>query len=489
MTKKAIVVGSGFGGIASSLRLKALGYDVTLLEKLEQLGGRARVFKKKGYTFDAGPTVITAPFLFDELFNLFSKKRENYVKFKRLDPMYNFYFNQNKKSFNYCDKVEDSLKDIAKFDPKDVEGYKNLLKMSERIYKVGFDKLSFTPFHNFFVMIRQIPSLIKLKSYLTVFQLVSKYIKNEQIKQALSIQPLLLGGNPLETTSIYNLIHYLERKWGVHYAMGGTGAIIRAFEKLMNEEKIKINKNTDVKEIIFKNNKAIGVKAQNGRELFGEKIILNCDPAYAYKHIIKKKKKWSDKKIDKLDFSMGLFVIYFGTKKKYHKIAHHTIWMGKRYEGLLKDIFNKKILADDFSLYLHRPTATDKSMAPKNCDSFYVLSPVPNLKSGIDWNVTGLNYRKKILKALEKTILPNLNKNLTVCFHMSPEDFKKDYHSLYGSGFSISPIFRQSAWFRFHNQSESFENLYFVGAGSHPGAGVPGVISSAKVLENILKNE
>jgi len=489
MTKKAIVVGSGFGGIASSLRLKALGYDVTLLEKLEQLGGRARVFKKKGYTFDAGPTVITAPFLFDELFNLFSKKRENYVKFKRLDPMYNFYFNQNKKSFNYCDKVEDSLKEIAKFNPKDVEGYKNLLKMSERIYKVGFDKLSFTPFHNFFFMIRQIPSLIKLKSYLTVFQLVSKYIKNEQIKQALSIQPLLLGGNPLETTSIYNLIHYLERKWGVHYAMGGTGAIIRAFEKLMNEEKIKINKNTDVKEIIFKNNKAIGVKAQNGRELFGEKIILNCDPAYAYKHIIKKKKKWSDKKIDKLDFSMGLFVIYFGTKKKYHKIAHHTIWMGKRYEGLLKDIFNKKILADDFSLYLHRPTATDKSMAPKNCDSFYVLSPVPNLKSGIDWNVTGLNYRKKILKALEKTILPNLNKNLTVCFHMSPEDFKKDYHSLYGSGFSISPIFRQSAWFRFHNQSESFENLYFVGAGSHPGAGVPGVISSAKVLENILKNE
>ena len=489
MTKKAIVVGSGFGGIASSLRLKALGYDVTLLEKLEQLGGRARVFKKKGYTFDAGPTVITAPFLFDELFNLFSKKRENYVKFKRLDPMYNFYFNQNKQSFNYFDKVEDSLKEIAKFNPKDVEGYKNLLKMSEKIYKVGFDKLSFTPFHNFFFMIRQIPSLIKLKSYLTVFQLVSKYINNEQIKQALSIQPLLLGGNPLETTSIYNLIHYLERKWGVHYAMGGTGAIIRAFEKLMNEEKIKINKNTDVKEIIFKNNKAIGVKAQNGRELFGEKIILNCDPAYAYKHIIQKKKKWSDKKIDKLDFSMGLFVIYFGTKKKYHKIAHHTIWMGKRYEGLLKDIFNKKILADDFSLYLHRPTATDKSMAPKNCDSFYVLSPVPNLKSGIDWNVTGLNYRKKILKALEKTILPNLNKNLTVCFHMSPEDFKKDYHSLYGSGFSISPIFRQSAWFRFHNQSESFENLYFVGAGSHPGAGVPGVISSAKVLENILKNE
>ena len=307
-----------------------------LLEKLEQLGGRARVFKKEGYTFDAGPTVITAPFLFDELFNLFNKKRENYVEFKRLDPMYNFYFSQNKKSFNYFDKVEDSLKEIAKFNPKDVDGYKNLLKMSEKIFKVGFDKLSFTPFHNFF-MIRQIPSLIKLKSYLSVYQLVSKYIQNEQIKQALSIQPLLLGGNPLETTSIYNLIHYLERKWGVHYAMGGTGAIVHAFEKLMNEEKIKINKNTDVKEVIFDDNKALGVN-KNGKVFYGEKIIFNSDPAYTYKHIIKKE-KWSDKKIDKLDFSMGLFVIYFGTKKKYHDIAHHTIWMGKRYQGSIKRHF------------------------------------------------------------------------------------------------------------------------------------------------------
>ena len=486
MTKKAIVVGSGFGGIASSLRLKALGYEVTLLEKLEQLGGRARVFKKKGYTFDAGPTVITAPFLFDELFDLFNKKRENYVKFKRLDPMYNFYFNQNKKSFNYFDKVEDSLKEIAKFNPKDVEGYKKILKMSEKIYKVGFDKLSFTPFHNFFFMIRQIPSLIKLKSYLTVFQLVSKYIKNEQIKQALSIQPLLLGGNPLETTSIYNLIHYLERKWGVHYAMGGTGAIIRAFEKLMNEEKIKINKNTDVKEIIFKNNKAIGVKAQNGRELFGEKIILNCDPAYAYKHIIKKKKKWSDKKIDKLDFSMGLFVIYFGTRKKYHKIAHHTIWMGKRYEGLLKDIFNKKILADDFSLYLHRPTATDKSMAPKGHDCFYVLVPVPNNQSNIDWSREGEKFKNLVIEKMEQTLLPNLRENIVEDFYLTPDYFERDLNTKHGSGFSIQPKFSQSAYFRFHNKSEVYDGLYFVGAGTHPGAGVPGVLSSAKVLDKIL---
>ncbi len=489
MKKTAIVVGSGFGGLSASLRLKALGYDVLVLEKLGQLGGRARVFKKKGFTFDAGPTVITAPFLFDELFSLFNKKREDYVKFTRLDPMYNFFFLSNKKSFNYYDKVSDSLKEIEKFNPDDVKGYKNLLKMSEKIYRIGFDKLSFTPFHNFFFMIRQIPSLIKLKSYLTVFQLVSKYIKNEQIRQALSIQPLLLGGNPLQTTSIYNLIHFLERKWGVHYAIGGTGKIINSFQRLMVEEKIKIKKNTDVKEILFDKNKAVGVKTDKGEKILADKIILNSDPAYSYKYLIKSKKKWKDKKIDNLDYSMGLFVVYFGTKKKYNNIAHHTIWMGKRYEGLLKDIFNNKILADDFSLYLHRPTATDKTMAPKNCDCFYVLSPVPNLKSKINWEKIGLNYREKILRALEETIIPDLNKNLSVCFHMTPNDFKKDYHSLYGSGFSISPIFKQSAWFRFHNKSENFKNLYFVGAGSHPGAGVPGVISSAKVLENILKNE
>ncbi len=489
MNKTAIVVGSGFGGIAASLRLKALGYNVSLLEKLDQLGGRARVFKKKGYTFDAGPTVITAPFLFDELFSLFNKKREDYVKFVRLDPMYNFFFLSNNKSFNYYDKVHDSLREIERFEPKDVDGYKKLLRMSEKIYHVGFDKLSFTPFHDFFFMIKQIPSLIKLKSYLTVFQLVSKYIKNEQIRQALSIQPLLLGGNPLETTSIYNLIHFLERKWGVHYAMGGTGKIVKAFEKLMQEEKIKIKKNVDVTKILFKNKIAVGVRTNKGEKIFADKIIMNADPAYSYRYLINDVNKWNSKKIEKLDYSMGLFVIYFGTKKKYKNIEHHTIWMGKRYQGLLKDIFNKQILADDFSLYLHRPTATDKSMAPKGCDSFYVLSPVPNLKSNINWKDKAMEYRNSILKSLEETIMPDLMKNLTVCFHMTPEDFKKDYHSLYGTGFSISPIFRQSAWFRFHNKSESFKNLYFVGAGSHPGAGVPGVISSAKVLENILKNE
>ena len=490
MNKTAIVVGSGFGGISAALRLKSLGYEVSIYEKLNQLGGRARVFKKSGFTFDAGPTVITAPFLFNELFELFKKNREKYVKFVELDPWYRFYFSSNKKIFDYSKSLKRTEKEISKFDKRDVKGYRRLLNFSEKIFKVGFEKLSFVPFHDFFFMIRQIPTLITLKSYLSVFRLVSKFIKNEQIIQAFSIQPLLLGGNPIDTTSIYNLIHYLERKWGVHYAIGGTGKIVQGFEKLMKEENIKIFKNVEIKGILTKDEQAIGVKFKN-KVVYANKIVMNTDPAYTYKYLIKSKnnKKWHQKRVDKMDYSMGLFVIYFGTKKIYKNIAHHTIWMGKRYEGLLNDIFKNKILADDFSLYLHRPTATDKSMAPKGCDSFYVLSPVPNLKKQIDWKNYGKTYEKKILNALEQTILPDLHKNLKVCFHMSPNDFKNEYNSLYGAGFSVSPIFRQSAWFRFHNKSEDFKNLYFVGAGCHPGAGVPGVISSAKVLENILKNE
>ncbi|MAI76300.1 MAG: phytoene dehydrogenase [Pelagibacteraceae bacterium TMED65] len=489
MNKTAIIVGSGFGGIAASLRMRSLGYQVSIFEKLNQLGGRARVFKKSGFTFDAGPTVITAPFLFDELFKLFNKNRKDYVDFVKLEPWYRFYFSSNNKFFNYSSSLRETEKEIAKFNNSDVEGYRKLLEISEKIFNVGFEKLSFVPFHNFFFMIKQIPTLIKLKSYLSVYKLVSKYIKNEQIRQAFSIQPLLLGGNPLDTTSIYNLIHFLERKWGVFYAMGGTGKIIQGFEKLMKEEQIKIFKNTEVTEIITNGNIAEGIKVGD-KKIFADKLIINSDPAYTYKNLIQSnKKKWTDKKIANMEYSMGLFVIYFGTTKKYKNVAHHTIWMGKRYEGLLKDIFKNRILADDFSLYLHRPTATDKSMAPKNCDCFYVLSPVPNLKNPINWGQEGKTYERKILEALDQTILPGLIKNLKICFHMTPNDFQKDYNSLYGSGFSISPIFTQSAWFRFHNKSENFKNLYFVGAGSHPGAGVPGVISSAKVLENIVSNE
>ena len=489
--KKAIVVGSGFGGIASALRLKAMGYDVNVFEKLDQMGGRARVFKKSGYTFDAGPTVITAPFLFDELFELFNKKREKYIKFVKLEPWYRFYFSENNKFFDYSESLKKTEEEISKFNPADIDGYHSLVNFSEKIFNVGFEQLSAKPFDNFFFMIKQLPKLLILKSYLTVFGLVKKFIKNKQLRQALSIQPLLLGGNPTSTTSIYNLIHFLERKWGVHYAVGGTGNLINALFKLMKEEKIKISLNSEVTKLITQKNKVLGIEVNKSKKYLADKIVINADPAFTYKNLLKTNynRKWNDKKLKKLDYSMGLFVLYFGTKKKYNSIPHHTIWMGKRYEGLLNDIFKNKILAKDFSLYLHRPTATDNKMAPKGCDCFYVLSPVPNLLSKINWDKQAESYKNNIIKALEKTILPNLSKFIEVSFYMTPKDFEKDYLSLNGTGFSISPIFTQSAWFRFHNRSEDFKNLYFVGAGSHPGAGVPGVVSSAKVLENIISNE
>lgn len=485
--KTAIVIGSGFGGISSALRLRAMGYNVKIYEKLDQLGGRARVFKKDGFTFDAGPTVITAPFLFDELYQIFNKKRSNYVKFVELNPWYQFYFHDGS-IFNYGGTIEDTEKEIQKYSSQDVEGYRKLVKMSEKIFDVGFTKLSHAPFHNFFFMIKQIPTLIKLKSYLTVYQLVSKYIKNSNLHKALSIQPLLLGGNPLTTTSIYNLIHFLERKWGVHYAIGGTGAIIKGLKKLMIEENIEINLNSEVKEIILKKKMAKGIRLKNDKEVLSDIVVFNGDPTHAYLNMIPQSRTWSKRKINGLELSMGLFVIFFGTKKKYPNVEHHTIWMGKRFEGLLKEIFGGKYLPNDFSLYLHRPTASDSSMAPKDCDCFYVLSPVPNLKSRINWKKEGNKYKKKILNALEKTLLPGLSKNLKTSFYMTPEDFSKDYLSYKGSGFSISPIFTQSAWFRYNNKSEDFKNLFFVGAGTHPGAGVPGVLSSAKVLENILNS-
>ncbi len=487
--KTAIIIGSGFGGLAASLRLKSLGFNVSLFEKLDQLGGRARVFKKDGFSFDAGPTVITAPFLFDELFKLFNKERSDYVSFVELDTWYQFYFDDGR-VFNYGGTIKDTEEEIRKFNYDDINGYKKLVKMSEKIFNVGFTELSHVPFDNFIFMIKQIPKLIKLKSYLTVYQLVSKYIKDPFLRKAFSIQPLLLGGNPFTTTSIYNLIHFLERKWKVHYALGGTGAIVKALKKLMLEEKVHIRTNAEVKKILFENKKAIGVELSNNKKVFSDIVVFNGDPSHAYLNMIPQSliKRWNKNKIEKLELSMGLFVIFFGTNKVYKDVKHHTIWMGKRFKGLLKEIFSGKNLPDDFSLYLHRPTATDKTTAPKGCDSFYVLSPVPNLKSNICWEKEGEAYKNKILKALESTILPGLTDNLQTCFYMTPSDFKSDYLSYNGTGFSISPIFKQSAWFRYNNRAEDFNSLFFVGAGTHPGAGVPGVLSSAKVLENIIRN-
>lgn len=485
--KKILVIGAGFGGIASALRMRALGYDVTLIDRLSAIGGRAQVFNRGGFKHDAGPTVITAPFLFDELFELFDENREDYVEFRALDPWYRFYFHTGEQ-FDYRPSVEDTNKEIARFSPKDVKGYSRLLKASQAIYEIGFEKLSDKPFTKFWDMMAQIPSLIKLQSYFSVSGIVNKYIKHPLLRQAFSIHPLLVGGNPFSTTSIYALIHYLERRWGVFFAMGGTGKLVQSLYDLMKKNGVKIILDTDIAQIEVKNNKALGATSTDGRFFSADRIICNGDPPTVYSQMLPGEKNRSKRLFpEKLtQYSMGLYVLFFGTEKTYEDIAHHTIWMGPRYKELLSDIFDRKILADDFSLYVHRPTATDSSFAPDGCDSFYVLCPVPNLRADIDWDETGPILQERIINELSNTIMPDLKSVITDDFYMTPVDFKDDYRSMHGAGFSIAPIFLQSAWFRFHNRDPHIDNLYFAAAGAHPGAGIPGVLSSAKVVESLV---
>ncbi|MEO0367990.1 MAG: phytoene desaturase family protein [Pseudomonadota bacterium] len=485
--KRAIVIGAGFGGIAAALRLRAKGYAVKIVDKCPRLGGRAQVFERGGYRFDAGPTVITAPFLFDELFQLFDCRREDYVDFKPLGPWYQFYFADGTR-FNYGGSVDETLAEISKFNTQDQQGYKQLVRRSEAIFDVGFTKLSATPFHSFWTMIKQLPALIRLRSDRTVWQLVAKHIKDARLRQAFSVQPLLVGGNPFDTTSIYGLIHFLERKWGIHFAMGGTGALVDALEKLMREQGIEIELNTEVSRLEVEDGKITRAELANGESITGDLFISNADPAYLYRHMIDKKDQSLSArfKAQRAKLSMGLFVLFFGTTKQYSDVEHHTIWLGQRYKELLRDIFKGQELPEDFSLYLHRPTATDPSFAPAGHDSFYVLAPVPNLNAEIDWSKSGPQLQDKIIKALEETMMPGLSETIVEDFYMTPENFKDDYLSVGGAGFSVAPIFSQSAWFRFHNKAEGPENLYLVGAGTHPGAGMPGVLCSAKVLDNLI---
>tara|TARA_B100001057_G_scaffold386731_1_gene393739 strand:+ start:1333 stop:2811 length:1479 start_codon:yes stop_codon:yes gene_type:complete len=489
MNKKAIVVGSGFGGIAMSLRLKKLGYETTIIEKLNDIGGRARVFEVNGFKHDAGPTVITAPFLFDELFELFDKNRKDYLDFVPLEPWYRYYFHDGK-TFDYCSTVEKTNQQISKFNANDIEGYAKLLNKSKKIFDVGFTQLADKPFISFFKMLGVVPNLIILKSYLTVSQLVNKYLKNPYLRKAFSIHPLLVGGDPHTTTSIYALIHYLERKWGVFFCMGGTGKIVSELKKLMINNGVNIKTNTEVKEFVLENNKISKIVTNNEEITNFDLVVCNADPPMVYSKLLYKYDlKRPFKKEKNLLYSMGLFVLFFGTKKKYNDVAHHTIWMTERFKSLLSDIFKKKKLSEDFSLYIHRPTATDSSFAPEGCDSFYVLCPVPNLQGKVNWKIESENLKDRIIKELSKTIMPNLEDTITDVFWMNPNDFKNDYNSMHGSGFSIAPIFTQSAWFRYHNKDKKINNLYFSAAGSHPGAGIPGVLSSAKVVENIIKSE
>jgi len=493
MKQKVIVIGSGFGGLGAAARLAAQGYQVEVFEKRDKPGGRAYVYEMDGFKFDGGPTVITAPFMFDDIFALAGRRREDYVQFVPCDPFYRI-FNHEGRCFDYNGDHNFILSQIAQWNPADKAGYEHFMSTTKAIFQKGFVELADKPFLKVGDMIKIIPDLLRLQSHKTVYEYISQFIEDDFLRRSFSFHPLLVGGNPFDTTSIYAMIHYLEREWGIHYAMGGTGAIIQALVRLIEELGGKIHLNAEVDEILVEGKRVTGIRMADASTHQADHIISNADVAFTYLNLIPARYRgirngdWRYKKLTR--YSMSLFVIYFGTRRHYTdtQLAHHNIILGERYKELLTDIFDKKQLADDFSLYLHMPTLTDPSMAPEGCESFYVLSPVPHLGADIDWTKAAKPYRDAIMQFLEDNYLPDLQENIVVEHYIDPLHFQNTLNSYMGSAFSVEPILTQSAWFRPHNRSEDFENLYFVGAGTHPGAGLPGVLSSSKIAEDLIVN-
>ena len=473
----AVVIGSGFGGLAAAVRLGARGYRVTVLEKLDAPGGRAYVYRQDGFTFDAGPTIVTAPFLSD------------YVDLRPVTPFYRIRFDDGV-TFDYTGDAAEMRAEVARLSPDDVDGYERYMKASEETFRIGFEQLGHVSFDDWTTMAKIVPQMVKLKSYLTVYGLVASYVKDERLRTVLSFHPLLVGGNPFSTTSIYCLIAHLERRWGVHFAMGGTGQLVTGLVGLIESQGGSLRCNSEVDHITLDGQTATGVKLKSGEVIAADIVVSNADSAWTYKHLLpaKARKRWTDSRLQKARYSMSLFVWYFGTKRQYEDVAHHTILLGPRYRELLQDIFKHKKLADDFSLYLHRPTATDPSLAPPGCDAFYVLSPVPHLASGTDWSTEAARYQNALCEALSATLLPGLKDEIVTTHCLTPQDFQDRLNSVQGAAFGLEPILTQSAWFRPHNKSEDIENLFLVGAGTHPGAGLPGVLSSARVLDSIVPN-
>jgi len=483
---KIIVIGSGFGGLSAAIRLQAQGHEVTIVEKRDKLGGRAYVYEQDGFKFDGGPTIITAPWLIDELFSIAGKNSKDYLTLVKIDPFYNIRW-EDGTVFHYNDDKKNLYTQIAKIAPEEIEAYKKFARSLDEIYRVGFELID-KPFTTVWDMVKVVPQMIKLRSDRSVYKFASRFFKNEKLREAFSFHPLLIGGNPFTSTSIYAMIHELEQKFGVWFAMGGTGALVKAFGKLFEDIGGEIRTETEVGEIVIKDGKAAGVKLKSGETIEADSVVSNADVAWTYLNLIPKqwRKKYTDEKVKKMTYSMSLFVIYFGTDKKYEDIAHHEIILGNRYKPLLDEIFVDKTLAEDFSLYLHRPTATDQSLAPEGCDCWYVLSPVPHLGADIDWKTQAKPYRDKIINYLEKHYMPELSKHIVSECHIDPLHFEGTLNSYLGSAFSVEPTLFQSAYLRPHNLSEDIPNLYFVGAGTHPGAGMPGVISSGKIVGNMI---
>ncbi|HEY4055448.1 MAG TPA: phytoene desaturase [Kofleriaceae bacterium] len=493
-TLRAAVIGSGFGGLAAAIRLATAGAKVTVFEARDQPGGRAYVYKQDGYTFDAGPTVITAPHCIEELFSEAGKNLADYVEMMPVSPFYRLFWTADGTSFDYDGNSENMLAQIRARNPDDADGYLKFVDYSRRVFEAGYVELAHTPFPRFSDMIRVAPKLAALRADRSVYNTVAKFVKDEHTREALSFHSLLVGGNPYETSSIYTLIHYLERTWGVFFPRGGTGALVGAMVRLLGELGGELRLSTPVSKIrvVDRNGRHTHrVTAGDHTEEF-DLVVSNADlhSTYARLYADEPDAQPMARRLEKMDWSMSLYVLYFGTDISYaDQIAHHTVVFGPRYRGLLDDIFHGHELATDFSLYLHAPHVTDPSLAPPGGGAFYVLSPVPHLGNApLDWESIGTAYGDRILAALER-LLPDVRKHVVTRRHFTPADFVTELAAYHGSAFSVAPRLLQSAYFRPHNKDDRIPGLYIVGAGTHPGAGVPGVINGAKAtMREIAKD-
>lgn len=485
---RIVVIGSGFGGLSAAVRLQAAGHAVTLVEALGDPGGRARVFGQDGFTFDAGPTIITAPQMIDELFAVAGRRTADYVTLTRIEPFYTIRFADGT-LLRYGSDLEDVRTQIRALAPGDEAGLDSFIAAAERIFETAFPLID-RPFLRASDMLRIVPDLLRLHAYEPVSSLVNRHFRDERLRQAFGFHSLLIGGNPFSASALYTLINTLERRWGVWYAMGGTGTLVRAFVRLFEELGGAMRYGTAVEQIEIEPSTrlASGVRLAGGERLPADAVVSNVDAATTYLRLVP---AWArtvqtDAKIARRRYGMSLMVIYFGTDRQYEHVAHHEILMGPRYRELLSDIFTSKRLSRDFALYLHRPTATDPSMAPPGCDAWYVLSPVPHLGGNANWAQSSERYRDAILQSLEQRLLPGLRRHLVTVRHVDPRYFSETLGTHLGSGFSVEPVLTQSAWFRPHNRSEDIANLYLVGAGTHPGAGIPGVLSSGKIAAELI---
>ncbi|MBD8569369.1 phytoene desaturase [Pseudomonas syringae] len=486
--KNAVVIGAGFGGLALAIRLQAAGLQTTLLEKRDKPGGRAYVYKDEGFTFDAGPTVITDPSAIEELFTAAGKSIKDYVDLLPVSPFYRLCW-EDGTQFDYANDQASLDRQIGALNPRDVAGYQRFLAYSKAVFNEGYLKLGAVPFLSFRDMIQAGPQLARLQAWRSVYSKVSEFIEDEKLRQAFSFHSLLVGGNPFATSSIYTLIHALERQWGVWFPKGGTGALVQGMVKLFEDIGGRIELNAEVASIEVSGARATGVRLHDGRVLNADCVASNADVVHTYANLLAQYPRGVKEgaRLKRKRFSNSLFVIHFGLKRPQPQLQHHTVCFGPRYRELIQEIFKGDALAEDFSLYLHAPCITDPSLAPPGCSSHYVLSPVPHLGNApIDWEIEGPRYRDRIFEYLEKYYMPGLREDLVTCRIFTPNDFRDELNAHLGSAFSLEPVLQQSAWFRPHNRDANLANVYLVGAGTHPGAGVPGVIGSAKATAGLM---